>query len=134
MYLLLKEVARRGGMYCWHALKTIMRLTPLNFITEFSIQYVVTPSVANYSSTTNYMLTILPYVDFYAGNLYPDTVTARTHGVGFVHEILDASLVLVTTQSTSVTPFDVSAFVSICCCAVISFNFYSCWLHYSIIS
>jgi hypothetical protein len=73
----------------------------------FTVDYVVTPSIDTYSSTTNYMLTILPYVDFYAGNLYPDTVTARTLGVGFVHEILDASLVLVTTQSTSVTPFDV---------------------------
>ena len=50
---------------------------------------------------------MLPYVDFYAGKLYPDTVAARTLGGGYTQEILDASLVLITTEATSELPYDV---------------------------
>jgi hypothetical protein len=63
----------------------------------------------NYTTVTSYMLTMLPYVDVFAGTLYPDTVAKRALGIGFTQEILDASLVLVTTQSTVDSPLDVSS-------------------------
>ena len=50
---------------------------------------------------------MLPYVDFYAGKLFPDTVAARALGIGYTREILDASLVLITTETRSKSPYDV---------------------------
>jgi len=78
-----------GFMYSLH--------TKLAAAGGFTIKYVITPPLSTFSSATVYMQNVLPYVDLYAAQPYPDTQARRAVGIGFTTTVLDQSIVMVTT-------------------------------------
>jgi hypothetical protein len=78
-----------GFMYSLH--------TKLAAAGGFTIKYVITPPLSTFSSATVYMQNVLPYVDLYAAQPYPDTQARRAVGIGFTTTVLDQSIIMVTT-------------------------------------
>ena len=77
-----------GFMYSLH--------TKLAAAGGFTVKYVITPPLSVFPSATVYMQNVLPYVDLYAAQPYPDTQARRAVGIGFTSTVLDQSLVTVT--------------------------------------
>ena len=108
----------------------------------FKIKYVPVPFVFGEEGGTGccptpWLIQVLNHVDIFANDLYIDTAHRRSLGLGFTQEILDSSLVLVTTQNNNFMPLDFFSFLLpfskelwIAVAAVIIFNgFCDYYLH-----
>ena len=66
----------------------------------FTFHYVLVDDPGPTESFTHWLSSLVPNVDIVATDWYSDTITRRNVGLGFTQEIVDASLILVTTQSS----------------------------------
>lgn len=89
-YTVMQEIARRGG---------------------FTVQYVLFPNCMTTLGTTTCLKVNLPHVDVYANNWYSDTPARRTAGIGFMNELVDASVVLVVLQAPGRAAYDIWQFL-----------------------
>ena len=89
-YTVMREVARRGG---------------------FKVQYVLFPNCMTTLGTTTCLKVNLPHVDVYANNYFSDTPARRVAGIGFINELVDASVVLVVLQAPGRTAYSVWQFL-----------------------
>ena len=66
----------------------------------FKFKYVLVDDPGPSESFTHWLSSLVPNVDIVATDWYADTIVRRNIGLSFTDEIVDASLILVTTQST----------------------------------
>jgi len=86
-----KAIAKRGG---------------------FTFQYVLVDDPSPTESFTHWLSSLVPNVDIVATDWYSDTVTRRNSGLGFTGQVVDASLTLITIQSSSNAQTDYWSFAS----------------------
>ena len=67
----------------------------------FKFQYVLVDDPGPTESFTHWLTSLVSNADIVATDWYSDTIARRNVGLGFTEELVDASLVLVTTQSTA---------------------------------
>ena len=77
LYLLQKEIARRGG---------------------FKLGYVLVDNYGNFQNSEDFLHTILPKCDIYGGMAISDTSRRRDLTVDFTTRVLDNSIILITTS------------------------------------